>query len=176
MNELEGSRMFMNISRLSTRDHLLPGRFWMDYVWMTRPVQIWQPVQIWHDSSSGGVSSAPEKGIVLPELSCRASVKADPYLRIRTKFVRHPKRCPRNYPSYLRLVSALLWMLGNKSSRGQWLSFHKLTASTIANMTSVEMIFALRHPKSAKICKKCRLRRWHVTPLTNLQIISSKCC
>ena len=24
----------------------------MDYVWMTRPVQIWQPVQIWHDTAS----------------------------------------------------------------------------------------------------------------------------
>ena len=24
----------------------------MDYVWMTRPVQIWQPVQIWHDSGT----------------------------------------------------------------------------------------------------------------------------
>ncbi|CAL8269535.1 unnamed protein product [Boreogadus saida] len=28
---------------------MLSGRFGVDYVWMTRPVQIWQPVQIWHD-------------------------------------------------------------------------------------------------------------------------------
>ena len=34
--------------------------------------------------------------------------------------------------------------------------------------------FALRHPKSAKQCAKSV--RWHVTPLTNQQIISSKCC
>ena len=38
--------------------------------------------------------------------------------------------------------------------------------------------FALCHPKSAKKRrKKCKpRRRWHVTPLTNPQILSSKCC
>ena len=67
MNELEGSRMFVNLSR--RRDRPLPGRFGMDYVWMTRPVQIWQPVQIWHDRgnkttcfSLSGVSSKKPGG------------------------------------------------------------------------------------------------------------------
>ena len=35
------------------RDRLLPGRFGMDYVRMTYPVQIWHPVQIWCDTSTG---------------------------------------------------------------------------------------------------------------------------
>jgi hypothetical protein len=48
------------------------------------------------------------------------------------------KRCLRDYPSYLRPVSALLWMLRNTSSRGQWLSCRKWPASTIASMASVE--------------------------------------
>ena len=49
------------------RDHLLPGRFGMDYVWMTCPVQIWHPVQIWRDSVSflRGKLYRPTSSVVL---------------------------------------------------------------------------------------------------------------
>jgi hypothetical protein len=34
------ANVFLNLPGNGRRDHLLTGRFGMDYVWMTRPVQI----------------------------------------------------------------------------------------------------------------------------------------
>ncbi|CAL8370614.1 unnamed protein product [Boreogadus saida] len=53
----------------------------MDYVWMTRPVQIWQPVQIWHDSAVERLSSHPalsRNSQGLPGAGLISVLKAEP--------------------------------------------------------------------------------------------------
>ena len=41
---------FLKPARQRTTRSSVARQVWNGYVWMTRSVQIWQPVQIWHDS------------------------------------------------------------------------------------------------------------------------------